>query len=193
MPHPTTLSAKLRFGLLPLALLVGLNGCKFIVEDDDPSTAKSDLYLDSYQQPCTTTTNINQLCWRQRKDQQSNWILRYEAIQNFTYKWGHSYKLLISGDPSGVIGSNAQLVAIQEDQEDKIGREYQFNNITLVKDSFSTRNNNYYFYNQQMTCKYQKDCDNLVSQSNSGNNGIVNLKFSYTGNAQTPIELIWWN
>lgn len=188
MPHPTTLATKLRFCLLPLTLLIGLNGCEFITEDNDPSTTKSDLYLDSWQQPCTTTTNINQLCWRQHTGTNLNWTTRYEAVQNFTYKWGHSYKLLIKGDASGAIGSNAQLLAIQEEQQDKIGREYQLNNITLVTGAFSAKNNNYYFYNQQITCKYQYDCENLVSYS--GSNIIVNVTFRYTGNDQTPIELI---
>ncbi len=186
MPRPS------RFHIwLPSLLLLHLTGCNlYLSSGETPDQPQTDLALASSMRPCGT--NSSQLCWLQRLDDGSTWSERFEPIQGFNYQWGHSYRLRISGDPYGLPGSRSRLVGIEQEQSDPVGREYWFNNITLADGSFSgNSNSDFRFYQQRFVCAPQVNCLGLVAMS--GSQGIVSLRFRYTGNEQTPIELIWWN
>lgn len=172
-------------------LLINLTGCNlYLSSGEEPEPSQTELVLASSMSPCGV--NSSQLCWLQRRADEWTWRERYEPIQGFNYQWGHTYRLRVSGDPSGLPGTQSHLVGIVQDQPDPVGKEYRFDNITLAEGSFSGSNNgNYRFYQQRFVCAPQVNCAGLVAMS--GSQGIVSLRFRYTGSELSPIELVWWN
>lgn len=118
----------------------------------------------------------------------------YNPIKGFDFIWGHSYILTlfvteIENPPSDGSSMKYELAAIISDTEDDIGTRYEYEQIELLKDTFTKNDTSYYFLGQPFECLSNDACDSLIALG--GNGGLINVTFEYLGGG--TIALHQWN
>ncbi|MEX1222428.1 MAG: hypothetical protein WEA82_09995 [Idiomarina sp.] len=118
-------------------------------------------------------------------------------IFNFDYEFGTSYELRVTQLKAAADGSDGStqvltdLVEVSSSEADGIGTEYVYNEVELIENPFSDKEDGVYgFYQYEFLCADSVDCDGLVAIGDSG--GLVELIFEYTG-GDVPITLVEWN
>ncbi|ESP92559.1 DUF4377 domain-containing protein [Pseudoalteromonas luteoviolacea] len=191
--------------ILLCVLSIGLAGCGSSSENTniDSSIKESaqnninkgyteTIKLSPYRSPCTSVTQ--QLCLRVEGDEEQEFELFYGDIENFDYRWGTRYELIvevkdIENPPADSSSKRYQLSEISSQQEDSINTVYEYQNVDLLDSTFVSNNGSFEFLGQVFECANQVDCDKLVEINNTA--GAVNLTFVYIGNGR--IKLSHWN